>query len=119
MKLSKKYGLNPTMCICLYCEKETGEIALLGDNYKGEAPKHMVTSLEPCKDCKAKFEGTHVFVAISEKGIPTGAWVAVKDDALKPAFRAKPMVIATSEKNFNKEFNDTLNKNNNSNSDII
>ena len=48
IRLHKKYGLNPTLSTCFYCGKETGEIALLGAAYDGEAPMHLCTSLEPC-----------------------------------------------------------------------
>lgn len=81
IRLSKEHGLNPTLCTCFYCGKETGEIALLGDNYKGEAPMHMCVSLEPCDECKKKFEGYVLVVEVIDgKQNPTGRWVAIKKE---------------------------------------
>jgi hypothetical protein len=56
MILSKEHGLNPTMPVCYWCGEETGEVALLGAAYKGEAPMHMVLNKEPCPACKAKLD---------------------------------------------------------------
>jgi rubrerythrin len=36
--LSKKHGLNPTMALCRLCEKETGEILLLGKSNEYKCP---------------------------------------------------------------------------------
>lgn len=61
IRVSEKYGLNPTMGICFFCGKETGEIALMGRMTNGkrgrackeiEAPKYSVLSYEPCDKCK-------------------------------------------------------------------
>ena len=40
IKLSEKYGMNPTIPVCFFCQEEKNEIALLG-KLKGdaEAPK--------------------------------------------------------------------------------
>ena len=35
IRLHKEHSLNPTLCTCFYCGKETGEIALLGASYGG------------------------------------------------------------------------------------
>lgn len=80
IRLSKEHGLNPTLAVCFYCGKETGEIALLGDNYEGEAPTHMCISIEPCDECKAKFADKVVLVEIKDTGKhpePTGRWITV------------------------------------------
>ena len=91
IRLHKQYGLNPTMCTCFYCGKETGEIALLGASYKDEAPMHMCTSIEPCKECKEKYKDYVLLVEATEeqktawgsKNIqpqPTGRWLAIKKE---------------------------------------
>ena len=81
LRLHKKYGLNPTLSTCFYCGKETGEIALLGANYNGEAPMHLCTSLEPCHDCKERFKDQVLIVeadlASNGEPIPTGRFVAI------------------------------------------
>lgn len=61
IKLSEKYGVNPTIPVCFWCGESKNEIALLGrlgDARKGEdieAPKNMVLDYEPCDKCKEKF----------------------------------------------------------------
>lgn len=84
--LSKKYGLNPTLCTCFYCGEETGEIALLGDNYKGEAPHHMCTGIEPCPACKEKYKDYVLLVETKpdEKNTPqpTGRWIAMEKNCV-------------------------------------
>lgn len=54
LRLSKEHGVNPTLSICIICKEPTGEIALLGDSFKGEAPMHMITNVVPCETCKKK-----------------------------------------------------------------
>ena len=94
IKLHKEYGLNPTIRTCFYCGKETGEIMLLGANYKGKAPMHMCTSIEPCKECKEKYKDYVLLVEATEtqesawgsKSVqpqPTGRWLAIKKEFVK------------------------------------
>lgn len=82
----KEYGLNPTLCTCFYCGQETGEIALLGAHYKGEAPMHMCTSLEPCPACKEKYKDFVLLVEAEpdkkDKPQPTGRWAAIKKECI-------------------------------------
>jgi len=52
IRLHPKHGLNPTMPVCFCCGQDTGEIALLGAAYKGEAPHRMVMDKAPCKKCQ-------------------------------------------------------------------
>ena len=51
MRLHPKYGLNPTMPICIFCGKDKGEVALLGAAYSGEAPPKMIMDDVPCEAC--------------------------------------------------------------------
>lgn len=60
--LHPKYGVNPTIPVCLFCGEEKGGIALLGNNYKGEAPMHMVIDVEPCDACKEKMNNGYVML---------------------------------------------------------
>lgn len=86
IKLHKDFGLNPTLSTCFYCGEETGEIALLGASYDGEAPTHLCTSLEPCAKCKEKFKGAVLLIEVRYGAngigdpIPTGRWAAVKKE---------------------------------------
>lgn len=99
IKLSPKYGLNPTIPVCFWCGKEKGEIALMGhigDGRKHEdikAPMHMVLDYEPCDECKKNMElGFTIVEATGEPnaltsmpiqdGIyPTGRYVVIKKEA--------------------------------------
>ena len=75
IRLSPKYGLNPTIPVCFFCGKQKNEIALLGriSNRKRvrtawggsseqvfdsdvEAPRNMILDYEPCDECKEKFK---------------------------------------------------------------
>lgn len=104
IKLSKKYGLNPTIPICFWCGKERGEIALMGRIGDGrkhedfEAPKQMVIDLDPCDECKKNMAlGVTVIEATNtpndacgiemQKGAyPTGRFVVMKTDAAHRTF---------------------------------
>lgn len=66
--LHPEYGLNPAMDCCLYCGKERG-VALLGNKCKGKAPRQVVSSLEPCNECKEKFGDDMILVGVDEKEI--------------------------------------------------
>lgn len=94
IRLHKEHSLNPTLCTCFYCGKETGEIALLGASYGGEAPMHMCTSLEPCKECKEKYKDYVLLVEATAtqedawspkiaQPQPTGRWLAIKKEFIK------------------------------------
>lgn len=81
IKLSPKYGVNPTIPVCFWCGEEKGEIALMGRVRKKQtrniivygtrstktvdndvkAPMHMVLNYEPCECCKENFKkGVHL-----------------------------------------------------------
>ena len=105
IKISEKYGLNPTIPCCFFCGEQKDEIALLGhigDRRKGEdieAPRSAVLDYEPCENCKKKFRLGVLVVevtfdhpkdmrpAISKdptgaKVYPTGNYVVVRRGAL-------------------------------------
>lgn len=87
MKMHKEYGLNPTMNICVLCGKETGEITLLGNVYKGKAPMKMITSIIPCKECDEKYLKDGVMLVKSkEDKIPMGDIVVIKQKAFNEMF---------------------------------
>ncbi|MBO7692985.1 MAG: hypothetical protein J6Y28_09840 [Acholeplasmatales bacterium] len=51
MRISKKYGVNPSILVCPIC-KDTA-IALLGANGGKEAPRQMYGEL--CDECKKEY----------------------------------------------------------------
>jgi len=98
IRLHSKYGLNPTMPLCILCGEEKGEIALLGASYKEEAPKKMVLDVVPCDKCKEKYlsQGVLLIEAIKEynaknqeMNVPTGRLVVLRFVAFKKLFNAK------------------------------
>ena len=102
IRFSQKHGLNPSLDICFWCGEVKG-LALCG-KLKGdvEAPKQMVTSLEPCDKCKERFKkGVHL-IEVTDDGSrfgdnkafaftdmegkphwPTGRYVVMKPEAVK------------------------------------
>ena len=54
IKISHKYGLNPTIPVCFWCGKQKNEIALMGRMTEDiEAPKNMVLDYVPCEECQS------------------------------------------------------------------
>lgn len=86
--LHKEFGLNPTMPICIICNEEKGTIALLGNKYKGEAPKHMLLDIEPCEKCTKLYlkSGTLLVEVEADQHTPTGMVTVIKDSAFKRVF---------------------------------
>lgn len=109
IRVSEKHGVNPTLGICAFCGKETGEIALLG-KLPGdkEAPKHSILSYEPCDECKAQWAQGVAIIEVSrypvtdgqppitEGAYPTGRFAVVKEEALNGDFKkgSKALMIA-------------------------
>lgn len=56
VRLSPKYGVNPTLAVCFWCGEERGDIALLGrigGREDREAPRRSVVDFQPCDKCRA------------------------------------------------------------------
>lgn len=101
IRVSKKWGVNPTIPVCFWCGEEKDEIALLG-KLKGdiEAPHRMWIpgDYEPCDSCKSKFEKGIVLIEADTKPIinenqppyygayPTGHYMVIKEEAFKKIF---------------------------------
>ena len=104
IRLSKKYGVNPSIPICFWCGQEKNEIALLGhigDGRKGEdleAPRNVLLDYEPCDGCQKNMA---LGVTVMEAGIspifknqpefqpgpyPTGKWIVLKKEAADRIF---------------------------------
>lgn len=69
VRLSKKYGVNPTIPVCFWCGKERNEIAFMGriGREDREAPMHSVIDYEPCDECKKIFDAGILLVGVTEK----------------------------------------------------
>ena len=87
IRLHPKYGVNPTISTCIICGEDKNEIVLLGAAYKEQAPMHMVTSIEPCDKCKAKYLINGIMlVETDERRNPTGSIVVIKAEAFQRLF---------------------------------
>lgn len=104
IRLSPKYGVNPTIPVCFWCGQEKNEIALMGRigndrNHKDiEAPRHAVINYEPCDKCRAGMsQGFTVMEATQhpnsrasvemQNGVyPTGRFVVLKNEAADRIF---------------------------------
>lgn len=102
LKLSKKYGANPTIPVCYWCGKEKDEIVLLGKIGKGkediEAPKNMVMNYDPCDECQKKMALGVTLIAVTDiphpekqfpiqEGLyPTGSWSVISEEAAQRIF---------------------------------
>lgn len=121
-----KHGLNPSVTRCFWCGKDIG-VALLGrlptdraekmfgkdnDSVKRarrnretemEAPRSIVTDLEPCEGCevwKRSSEGVFVIEAAGDEKDPkpTGSYMLVKDAAIKRMLNPGPLLDRVLEK---------------------
>jgi len=84
IRLHPKFGLNPTMPVCFFCGRDTGEVALLGAAYHGEAPTKMVLDKRPCAACEKEWEASIALIEarrINGEIDPTGRVVVVTREA--------------------------------------
>lgn len=101
IKISPKYGVNPTIPVCFWCGKQKNEIALMG-RMKGdiEAPKNMVLDYVPCEECQSHMAmGVAILEASDhpntegqppmQKGVyPTSRFVVVTTECADRVFNA-------------------------------
>ena len=86
IRLSPKYGANPSLVVCILCGKETGAIALLGKIGKGkedkEAPKHICDG-SICDECKKELEDKKERCFID---FTTGKYIKLPDSGLSEKY---------------------------------
>ena len=108
LRLSKKYGVNPSLLVCPICGNDVG-IALLGANGGKKAPYQM-TSIELCNDCKQKVKEGNTFILSAKQtyeGIqPTGAYILVPNTSLNVPIPPKGICFME-ESEFNKLINNS------------
>lgn len=100
IRLSEKYGVNPSIIICPICGKEIG-IALLG-KLKGdkEAPRKIIEDL--CDDCISKLGNDKIYIlAINDQGYGTKA-IIIERSALN--IPVKDYITLMKENEFDKVF---------------
>lgn len=107
IELSPKHGLNPMLTACFWCGEPAG-VALVGRIRKdgdndAEAPRCSCVDLEPCANCRKKFEQGVLAIEVTEDGSkfgnndrfsfgakngpkhlwPTGRYAVLKPEAVK------------------------------------
>ena len=93
ISLHPEYGLNPAMDCCIICHKAKG-LVLLGNKAKKltgaeEAPREMITSLEPCEECREKyFKHGVMLVEATPDRKPTGHVMVINEEAYQHLFGA-------------------------------
>lgn len=109
--ISPQYGVNPGMSACFFCGSEKSELCLYG-RLKGDAkaPMHTLINYEPCEQCKKRFQGSVVMMAVTETPVvkelppitahglfPTGAYMVVDNADVEKLYgmeAAKPIIEA-------------------------
>lgn len=99
INLSPKYGINPTVPICFWCNKEKNEIAVLGKLPNDtKAPDSCLLDYWPCDQCETIMHRGIVLIGttaqpfadgrppICDNVYPTGNWIVVKPDAIYRIF---------------------------------
>lgn len=99
--LHPKHGVNPSLSLCFWCGEADG-VVLLGRNGGKEAPRAMVYSYDPCKECASQMEAGVTLIEathtprkdipeqppIQAGAYPTGRWLVVKPEAIGRMFDA-------------------------------
>lgn len=95
LRLHPKHGVNPTVSQCIVCGGDRNELVLLGAAYKEEAPMKMITTIEPCDECKKKYLKDGVLLVEAEQTTgprgktqnhPTGTLSVIRDEAFRRIF---------------------------------
>jgi hypothetical protein len=95
IRLHPEFGVNPTIPICFWCQKEKHEVAMLGAAYKGQAPKNMLLDFEPCDSCAEQMaKGITIIEANRYGNEPkyTGRWAVINPDYLSEVFQPESLV---------------------------
>lgn len=98
IRLSKEYGVNPSVDVCFWCGKDKG-VVLFGSGYRGPkgekaAPCSVMLDYEPCYACAAGWKLGVVLYEANEDGdtkkfyggYPTGRYWVIKEEAIQRMF---------------------------------
>ena len=66
IRLHHQHGLNPSINVCFFCNKEKNEIVLLGAAIRDEAPHKAVWNKEPCDECKEFMTKGVIFISVKD-----------------------------------------------------
>lgn len=89
IKISPKFGLNPTIPKCFYCGEDKNELIIVGrlpDDQ--EAPKNAVWDKEPCDKCKGFMDVGIILISTrdgesGENPYRTGGWCVVNERVVR------------------------------------
>jgi len=111
IRLSPKYGLNPSLSQCFYCGGDKNEVIVPGHiRERGamgptdvEAPRKAVWNTEPCDQCKAWMAQGIILIGTQdgESGnnpLRTGRFAVLKEEALRRMVRPPELVDAICKK---------------------
>lgn len=109
IKISPKYGLNPTIPVCFFCGEDKNEIAIMGHVREKDAdgkavrgsdvemPMRTLLDYEPCDKCKEALKSGIAVIetvttpteypAITRGTYPTGKHVIIKEEAFDRIFK--------------------------------
>lgn len=94
IKISEKYGVNPTIPLCFVCGKPKNEIILTGRLHGDvEAPKNVAWDKRPCDECKKLMGQGIILISVKEDGgdhdnpYRTGGWCVIKEEAAVRMFK--------------------------------
>lgn len=108
--LSEKYGVNPSMDLCMICG-EPHQIVLLGRLPNDEeAPKQVCTG-QVCSKCVEQLNEykERLYIELSENEAPTGRYCKVPDEYLHPEYLERigdKRILYVSTDLFAKSFNE-------------
>lgn len=101
IRISEKYGVNPAVPLCYFCNQEKNELILAGRLEEDkEAPHKAVWDMIPCDKCKEFMKQGIILISVKdgESGknpYRTGGWVVVKEEAAKRMFGETNRIIET------------------------
>lgn len=91
VRVHKKYGVNPVVPLCFWCQKPRNEVVLLGAGCHEKAPGHVTLDYEPCDECAQQFAAGIWFIEARPDGKnppmsggahPTGNYWVVRREAV-------------------------------------
>lgn len=115
IRLSPKYGVNPTIPVCAFCGCEKNEIALLGKIGGREdiqAPMKAVLDYIPCEKCQEQWNKGVALIEVTfapnvpnqppiqenpHPAFPTGNVAVVRPEALVGDFKCGSRALVPSE----------------------
>ncbi len=111
IRLSKKFGVNPSLNLCWWCGKDKNEIILAGVFGGKEAPHKAIWNYDPCDACKEAMEKGIVVVEACDREIEgvavaelqqgvwaTGSWSVITEDAVRRIFKPGSLLEQVLEK---------------------